>query len=265
MPAHTHWRVLFTRSNSPNTDIWLDEVSFRDAADVDLSVGGTASASASYSASFLPALAFDKTLATNGWASLTTVFPCWIAYAHPSPVEVDSVILTVSGDPSASDEMPADGSVFIQWSDNGSDWFNEGVMAYRTANDWGVGVAVRIKALAALSARSAAGQLSQLYGNRLDQSPLRATLKGSKVSRLDPIDGGTLDIDGIVRIEGSPAARRVRLFEAQSGRLLRETFSAPTGLYRFPNMRSDTEYILLADDHQRVYNAVVADKIKAAP
>ena len=116
-----------------------------------------------------------------------------------------------------------------------------------------------------MTIRLVGGVAYQLYGNRQKQSPFRATFRSGLVSRSDPIDGGLLDIDGIVQIEGSPAARRVRLFEAQSGRLLRETFSSPTGLYRFPNMRSDIEYILLADDHQRVYNAVVADKIKAAP
>jgi hypothetical protein len=81
--------------------------------------------------------------------------------------------------------------------------------------------------------------------------------------RYDPIDGGSTDITGVVQIEGAPAARRVRLLEAQTARLLRSTFSAPTGQYVFKNMRSDTEYILLADDHTRVYNAVVADKVKA--
>ncbi len=264
MAAHTHWRVLFTRSNTSGTDIWLDEVSFRSVADADLSVGGVASASASFSAAFLPNLAFDKTLATNGWVS-TTAFPCWIAYAHTAPVDVDSVLVTVSSDPSASDEMPLDGSVFIEWSDDGTNWFREGVLAYRVANDWGVGVAVRLKALAAFSARHAAAQVSQLYGNRLSQSPLLASAFKGSIARLDVIDGGTTDITGTVQIEGAPAARRVRLFEAQSGRLLRETFSSPTGQYVFPNMRSDIEYVLLADDHQRVYNAVVADKIKAAP
>lgn len=116
-----------------------------------------------------------------------------------------------------------------------------------------------------MTVRLVGGVVYQLYGNRQAQSPFRADLTRGLVSRFDPIDGGTTDITGTVQIEGAPAARRVRLFEAQSGRLLRETFSSPTGLYRFPNMRSDVEYILLADDHQRVYNAVVADKIKAAP
>lgn len=116
-----------------------------------------------------------------------------------------------------------------------------------------------------MTIRLASVVVYQLFGNRQPQTPYRAALLTSVIRRLDQIDGGTTDITGAVQIEGSPAARRVRLFEAQSGRLLRETFSSPTGQYIFPNMRSDVEYILLADDHTRVYNAVVADKIKAAP
>ena len=115
-----------------------------------------------------------------------------------------------------------------------------------------------------MTLRLVTGIAHQLYGNRLPQAPMRANSLVGAVGRLDGIDAGGIDITGVVQIEGTPAARRVRLFEAMSGRLLRETFSSTTGQYSFKNMRADIEYILLADDHTRVYNAVVADKIKAA-
>lgn len=257
--AHSHWRLLFTKA-ATSSGIWLDEVSFRSAADVDLSVGGTISAS-STEATFAASQAFDKSIATNGWRSLNA-FPAWIAYQHSSAVDVDSVLVTLATD---ANNAPVDGSVFLQWSDDGSQWFNEGFAAYRESGAWTASAVVRLRPLVTLSATATTSSPSLFFGNRLPQSPLRATSFKANVARRDVIDSGDTDIDGIVQIEGTPAARRVRLFESQSGRLLRETFSSPAGVYRFPSMRSDTEYILLADDHQRVYNAVVADKIKAAP
>jgi hypothetical protein len=57
----------------------------------------------------------------------------------------------------------------------------------------------------------------------------------------------------------------VRLFDALTGRLVRETWSAADGSYRFEYLAGDRDYIELANDHVRQFNAVVADAVQPEP
>jgi hypothetical protein len=69
-------------------------------------------------------------------------------------------------------------------------------------------------------------------------------------------------IAGSVAVEGAPAARKVRLFEAVSGVLVRETWSDPlTGAYEFSGIDPANEYVVLVHDHTRTYNALVQDAV----
>ena len=66
-------------------------------------------------------------------------------------------------------------------------------------------------------------------------------------------------------IDGTPAVpvrRRVRLLHECTGRLVREVWSNEDGTFEFANLAL-AEYIVLTDDHTRLYNAVVADKVLA--
>lgn len=146
MAAHVYWRVRFTRSNGSATDIWLDEVSFRSAADADLSTGGTAIAGGIYDATYPASNAFDKTVANNGWASPLNTFPCWIGYQHPSAVDVASAVITCADNAGASDELPVDRAVFLEWSDDGANWTAADQLTYRIDGDWAVSSVVRLVA-----------------------------------------------------------------------------------------------------------------------
>lgn len=86
---------------------------------------------------------------------------------------------------------------------------------------------------------------------------------------LDPayrwnLDSGPLAIGGTVAIKDSPTnipvPRRVRLHDQPTGRLVRETWSAPNGVYLFPRI-ADGLYYVVAFDHTLVENAAIKDRI----
>ncbi|MCK4165042.1 hypothetical protein HFK89_21925 [Ralstonia pseudosolanacearum] len=72
-------------------------------------------------------------------------------------------------------------------------------------------------------------------------------------------------IEGRVRIEGVPAARRVRLFEALTGLLVAEAWSRRDGYYRFDYLDTGRDFFVLAHDHVRQFNAVIADWVRPEP
>lgn len=69
-------------------------------------------------------------------------------------------------------------------------------------------------------------------------------------------------VAGRVTIEGSPASRKVRLFDACSALVVASAWSAVDGSYRFDWIDPTKEYFVVARDHVRQFNAVVADWIK---
>lgn len=261
MGAHVYWRVRFTKSNGSATDIWLDEVSFCSAADADLSVGGTAIASGIYDAAYPASNAFDKTMANNGWVSPLNTFPCWIGYQHASSVDVASVVITCADAAGASDELPVDRAVFLEWSDDGTNWTAAGQLTYRVDGDWAVAAVVRLVADTPSTGRLVPTIFKRLNGNLLAQAPLRGTSVKGAHARFDLIDGGSGTISGVVTIENVPGSRKVRLYRKHDGRLMRETWSSPTGAYSFTNIDPTLEYFAVSHDHLRVYNGVIQDML----
>jgi hypothetical protein len=69
-------------------------------------------------------------------------------------------------------------------------------------------------------------------------------------------------IEGKVTVEGTPASRRVRLFDVRTALVIGETWSRQDGRYRFDFLDPSREYFVLAHDHVRQFNAVVADNVK---
>lgn len=261
MAAHVYWRVLFTKSSGSTTDIWLDEVSFRSAADADLSTGGAAISGGDYSAAYSANNAFDKTVATNGWSSPANTFPCWIGYQHPSAVDVASVVITCADNASASNQLPVDRAAFLEWSDDGTNWTAAGQLTYRVDGDWAAAAVVRLVAGTPGTGKLVGTSVNRLNGNVLSQSPLRGVFVKGVYARLDPIDGGSGTISGLVTIENIPGSRKVRLYRKHDGRLMRETWSSPTGAYSFTNIDPTIEYFVVAHDHLRVYNGVIQDML----
>jgi hypothetical protein len=83
----------------------------------------------------------------------------------------------------------------------------------------------------------------------------------------DGIDGGWCRVVGTVSIDATPdvpVSRRVRLFDALTGRVIREVWSAADGTYSFNGIRAGT-YFVIAHDHTLEYNAVIRDRIEAVP
>jgi len=87
---------------------------------------------------------------------------------------------------------------------------------------------------------------------------------GARVLR-DEEDGGPGTISGTVTIEATeqPVARRVRLCDRRSGRVVRETWSAADGVYTFTQLPLDREFIAYALDFTGTYDGVIADRVTA--
>jgi len=97
MTAHRTWRLVF-RSSNGGQYVQLSEVAFLDAAGVDLSLGGVASASSEYSVSFGAAKAFDKDASTD-WSCLSYAIPAWLQYQHATAVDAAQVRIVCSANP----------------------------------------------------------------------------------------------------------------------------------------------------------------------
>ena len=63
----------------------------------------------------------------------------------------------------------------------------------------------------------------------------------------DAEDGGRYFLEGLVTVDGVPAARRVRLHHQLSGRQVRETWSGADGVYRFDLLRLGVYYVVGLD------------------
>ncbi|ODV42268.1 hypothetical protein AWV79_28250 [Cupriavidus sp. UYMMa02A] len=81
----------------------------------------------------------------------------------------------------------------------------------------------------------------------------------------DTIWGGTGKIGGVTTINNTPGSRKVRLFDARSGLLIRQTWADANGNYVFPNIDPSRLYFVVGHDYQMVYNAVVQDRITPDP
>lgn len=112
--------------------------------------------------------------------------------------------------------------------------------------------------------------MSALVGGLIRHSPGIVGL-GASAQRVggllqhDAADGGGYRVAGVVKVDGTPPTpvrRRVRLFDVQRGRLVRETWSADDGTFAFERIRAG-EYLVVSDDYSRTYNAVAADRVSA--
>lgn len=54
----------------------------------------------------------------------------------------------------------------------------------------------------------------------------------------------------------------VRLYERLSGKLIAQTLTDSDGNYIFEYLKDGFEFVLVAHDHQRQYNAVIQDMVK---
>jgi hypothetical protein len=83
----------------------------------------------------------------------------------------------------------------------------------------------------------------------------------SRVGRLILVELGT--ITGTIKIGATPCKRRVRLYEANTGILIREIWSADDGNYIFTGLRMDYKYTVSSTDYNNAYNDTIAARITA--
>lgn len=85
--------------------------------------------------------------------------------------------------------------------------------------------------------------------------------------RKDIQDGGAHRIAGTVSELGAPGQYRVRLFDRQSARALRETWSAADGSYSFPYIayRYQGYFVVAYDRGASPLNAAIADLVTPEP
>lgn len=107
--------------------------------------------------------------------------------------------------------------------------------------------------------------IARVFHNR---SPILEHLGTDPRPRMQVIARRTLEYFGVgfvagkVTIEGVPASRQVRLLDGRTVRVIAEVWSAADGRYRFDTLNADREYIVLAHDHERQFNAVIADWVR---
>lgn len=136
MAAHRHWRV-FILSNNGNSFTGVTELEFRDTpGGADLTGSGTASAAATIQAGSA-AEVFDGSLSTFiQWSGDGN--GKWIAYDFGVGVEHDIVEVVMYTNKDVAARGPKDWT--LQYSDDGSTWFESGLVCYYTA--WVIGTPV---------------------------------------------------------------------------------------------------------------------------
>lgn len=271
MAAHRYWR-LWVRRTGPSgsgTDLAVDELSFRNSSDVDLSVGGSAISSPEVNASFPASQAFDKSTATNGFSSAVGM-PAWIGYDHVTPVDATSVLFTVI----SINSSPAPNGALLQWSDDGVNWSNEGTHLIPDVESPSAGSVVRFTPYYGQTAvlRSLGVNLSRISAPVAQQS-VRGVHKRALVSHVDLIDGGKFKAVVYTDVNALPtdqpiAPRYVRLhdFDGQ-GRVVRSGWSKMVGgeaVCVFENIRQGN-YYAVGFDHTGAYDAEVAANLPLEP
>jgi len=74
---------------------------------------------------------------------------------------------------------------------------------------------------------------------------------------------GTSRITGTVKINNILGERRVSLFERTTLAYIKSTQSDPiTGEFEFVDLSATRKYIVIVDDNEQKYNAVIADWVK---
>lgn len=80
-------------------------------------------------------------------------------------------------------------------------------------------------------------------------------------SDLDAVmKSGGLYIKGQVKVQNSPIACRVRLFEKLSGRLIADIPTDKNGNYKFDNLNR-LKFFIVAHHPQGLFNAVIQDNV----
>lgn len=103
----------------------------------------------------------------------------------------------------------------------------------------------------------------QNTASQLPGSPPSVTASVQALRR-DIYFGGAGRVAGVTTVNGVAASKRVWLQEKASKLVIAQTWSAANGTYEFNNVDPEREYVVFSDDHTKVYNAVVSDRVVPA-
>ena len=259
MAAHRYWRCLFQGNSANSYRIELKTLEFRASiGGASIASGGTALSSGTTSGA--TANLYDGNTATVWQSNAPSDTQVWAGYDFGSAVTVAEVSAVLSA---TTGLHPPWG--WVQVSDNGSTW--EYAFPAWDIGTQSASATVTFSGFAEGSpaAPRVAGKHISL-GDLWPSGPVIQRVAG-RLARFDFYDGGAYRVAGTLAIDGTPPTpvrRRVRLFERISGRLVREQWSATDGTFLFNKIVAG-EYIVMADDYTRAYNAVVADAVVAVP
>jgi hypothetical protein len=190
MADHLHWRLYVT--DNQRHGLATSITTLQMAATVggpDQCVGGAATASSTYSGSYLPQYAFDGDPGTRWSSTDGGGIPCWLDYQFPAPVSVASIVL---GD--ASGAGPT--AFQLQWSDDGSTYTTLGAWTM----DYGSGTTQTFSLPATERASIVDGYVA------LSPATERAAVVDGYVA-LSPATERAAIVDGYVAL--SPASARI--------------------------------------------------------
>ena len=252
---YSHWRLKVPVGG---TYVQMAEVAFLGASDVDLSVGGTPTASSTFSGAYLPSAAFDKNNSTE-WASVASDPDAWLQYQHASAVDVAKVSIRWSANAAY---LPANASLLASNSDAGP-WVALMLVGPAPAAGTTAVYTVTEPIPPELFGMGSLGVIDAFAPEPAPPWHLRPL--GLVPLDSDMIHGGPGRVHGTVAQKADPAnvplVRRVRLHREVDGMALRETWSASDGTYTFTGLALGYTYTVIAYDHAHDYRAVVADNL----
>lgn len=118
MAAHLYWRINVTANAGDASLLSIAEMEMRATVNgADQCVGGTASASSSFSADYLPSRIFDNDALTF-WFSGSGIKTGWVKYQFPSPVDI--VQYTIQAYHSNAARSPS--AWTFEYSDDNINW-----------------------------------------------------------------------------------------------------------------------------------------------
>lgn len=269
MAAHKYWALLVTARAGSGNGVGLAEVEMRSTpGGADLCTSGLASGASSFGQ--VAANAFDDDDATIWHNASTGGQRVRLAYDFAAPVSVAEILVRNPAATGSGTGFPGatygPAACWVQWSDDGVTWRYGGPTTDLSSLGDAASATIESVSDTAPCARVDGRAVRMVPPNLPPSGPSGARVVGA-AARHDVADGGPYRVAGTVKIDGSPPTpvrRRVRLHDVVTGRLVRQAWSDADGAFSFERIRAG-EYLVVSDDHTRLYNAVVADRVLAVP
>jgi len=263
MAAHRYWRLNLPPELIGNGTL-LSTVALR-AVPGGSDVSGLATLTSSHALGRIAAY-FDGNAGTDFYAtSASTVnLMLWIAFDFGgSPQDIQEVMYRTS-----SNAALAPANVSLWYKDFESEVWKATSLYARAFDGATTNTNYTFNGFTEFSSIGvvAGPEVRRAIGTALPESSATVLRKFATV---DLEDGGVGRIVGTVKEKGTPSnlplARKVRLINEFSGRLIRETWSNAAGDYVFNNVAIGPRYTVVTYDYTNTYRAVIADNLQAEP